>query len=481
MAGEIPSDQQNTPPYSQHQAPQTQATQIQQPDIKLDAPKPSETKPKANFPIPPIVAALLVVILILIGVYLFYPGGNSNSLLSQLSNNKTAAGVIMIASQKLVTSNQFNVSYEGNANLELSNLALKIPILLSYQKYYNNSRFYIDATGIPLLGNITSTFVNLANGTSYACSRQTTYSLPSNNGSSSQSKISCIPSQSGNSLADMVSEYSSKFNSNSISNNTTVKILGQRQYKNQDCVLVELSGSDNKNNTVANYNATMCLSNQYNVPLNLTLSATESSTSPPSNGNTSLLLSLNEVSIGNPVSQASVTALPGPIASANQNSLFNSNTTGNSNFNNNFASGNLTCTPLNVQFNCSVSPNPVSTGPVFYYKNGQSGEKNGTFITLWISQNTNNSWNNVNITYVPSGAALNANGIPEAVFNPNDSENVFNMYSQSNSMGTLVTSLQVSSASSGSFNGTLWATYTLDSNPNVFQYSKFAKIEGKTG
>ena len=468
---EMPSGTQGMQSPPQPQATPASTTQMPLPDTK-----PEDTKPKGNFQLTAAIA-LLVIIVVLVVVYLFYSGGNSNSLLSELSSNKTAAGVIAIASHKVSTANHFNVSYQGVANLGISDLVLKIPIMLSYQKYYNNSRFYLDASGIPLIGNVTSTYINLANGTAYSCSLETSYNISSSAGTSSHRAVSCTPSQSGNGITSLISSYSSQVNSNSLSSNATVQILGSRQYKGQGCVFVISKGSYSKTGNATSYNVSMCLSNQYNVPLNLTLTGSSSSAI----GNTIISLSLNETSIGVPLTQAEVTSLPGPIV-APQSTSINSSNTGNSNFGSGLSTGNLACAALSTNYTCSADiADPVSTSPVFSYRNGQSIEINGTFINFFISQNSGNTWNNTNITYVPAGTALNSKGIPEAPFNASDSVSVFSLASQSGGLGSLVMDLPVSSASSGSFNGTLWATYNLDNNPTVLQYTEIAHVNGKTG
>ena len=232
-----------------------------------------------------------------------------SQLLESLSSpsNQTTAGVMTIVSQKLESSGQFNVNYSGNANIlvkggQFGNLEFQIPLRLSYENYGGDSRLYLNATGIPFLGSISSYEISLANGTAYSCSTSSSGGQSANATSNATYGYSCSTSQSGG-----VGQYLLLLKSLQIhpEGSTNVKVLGNGQYEGQGCVLTRMSGKGIEANYTLSYNATACLSDQYYVPLTLTAVA---STTGSSSYNVSI--SLEENTIGLAVTQAEVTALP---------------------------------------------------------------------------------------------------------------------------------------------------------------------------
>ena len=288
------------------------------------------------------VVAGVVVVLVVIGIAAYfllgYGGGNSNALQAELasSSNRTVGGVVTIATQKLLSSSQFNVSYSGTIDLQLSGVALignldtQFPIRLTYQKYGNDSRIYFNATGIPIIGNLTEVEVYLANGTSYSCSKSSFALGLTGYGNSSARGITCQPSYSGTSLNSGINTFISDLNRNKTANSTTVTVLGPATHNGMGCVRVRMTGNLGKGNATGNYTIGMCLSDQYNIPLNLTLQADVSDLKSGYN----VTAVLNETAIGKPVTQAEITALPGnvttglvPVTTAYTNNNYTSNYT----------------------------------------------------------------------------------------------------------------------------------------------------------
>ncbi len=325
--------------------------------------KPSESaaeaadvpKSKKKFLIIPAVA--LIIILILIAALLLSHGGNGGAgeskgsagqaqLLATLSSpgNQTPAGVMAIASKKLASTVQFNISYSGMANIrvkggELGDLQFQIPLRINYEKYGNNSRFYINATGIPLIGNISAYYIGLANGTSYSCSALGGQFF-SNMSSNASGRITCQASHSIGS-----NQYPSLLQSVQGQQGVrgTVKVIRSAVYNGQECLLTSIHGNGSIANSTASYNITTCLSGQYYVPLNLTATASTANQS-----GYAVSLSLDELSIGIPVTQSEVTSLPGPVANLTEALVV---TTANATTIPNyvtpvpFVNGTTTCTP----------------------------------------------------------------------------------------------------------------------------------------
>ncbi|MCL4365026.1 MAG: hypothetical protein M1569_01780 [Candidatus Marsarchaeota archaeon] len=289
------------------------------------------------------VAAVVIVIAILAGAaYIFYsPSKSSQVVQSSVSSassasafqaelssqpNKTLAGVMGVEAVKVASLSNLNVTYAGHALISLKgagalgNVQFTIPFVVSYQKLGNNSRMYFNASGIPILGNMTGTEISLANGTSYSCTSISSFEIgaPSNTagvrcilrsktltGSQSPALQSSVNlTQLGSTVRALNTQQP---------NSTSVVIAGQRQYNGQGCVFVLMNGRINQSNMTGDFSANMCLSNLYYIPLNLTISANVTT------GTTigyDIAASLNETSIGTPTTLASISSLPGPIENA---------------------------------------------------------------------------------------------------------------------------------------------------------------------
>ncbi len=304
---------------------------------------------KRAFPLKAAAAAVAVVIILAAAYVLLgsqsLPGssGGSSALQAELSSpgNQTVAGVVGVTAGKLATLNELNVSYSGHALIgvkasSLGNIQFSVPFRLSFQKLGQNSRIYFNASGIPVLGNITTTEISLANGTSYSCTASSFLSGMSGAPSSQNAgKVTCqksatsasAPTSIGSQFNLNISQLSSSLNSSGLKamNGTKVKIAGQAQYLGQGCVLVLISGKVNQPNTTGDYNVSTCLSAQYYVPLNLTASA---SVSTASNGGYDVTVAVNETSIGGQVTLAGISALPGPVVNSTASQPQNLNSTG---------------------------------------------------------------------------------------------------------------------------------------------------------
>ncbi|MDE1768289.1 MAG: DUF4013 domain-containing protein, partial [Candidatus Micrarchaeota archaeon] len=150
----------------------------------------------------------------------------------------------------------------------------------------------------------------------------------------------------------------------------------------------------------------------------------------------------------------------------------------------------FTCTAVSTQFSCSSTGiSPVFSGQLgqssnygsssgydnpsaYEYVGSLPGTTMGTFISLWLYTNT--TWTDANITFVPSGAKLNASGVPIVPFNSSDSV-------QAASIGEVnrIANIPVSSSLNASVDGTLWARYMVAGKAG-WQYSELARITNQS-
>jgi hypothetical protein len=435
-------------------------------------------KPKSNSSV--IIAAVVVIIIIIIAAAAYFllaakSSSSTSKLVAELSSpaNKTPGGVINVVAGELILSNQVNVSYSGTAvvagpsSSSLGSIQLNTPIKLSFEKYGNNFRIYFNATGIPLIGSINDTYIQLQNGTLYLCSSNS--SIFTSQGSAPQG-INCQiqPPDSGFSLSSLGNLNNPAFTS--LENNLTVTVFGSSNYNGNSCALVGING---KLNQSISMNSTVCLSGEYKLPLLLNLSVTGDSGT--SMAGLSLVLKLHEVSIGKPVTIAGISALTGPVV--NSSSFYT--TIPYTTLPYSSSSGTLSCTPANSEFNCtSPSFGNVTTGSVYLYNNTIGAEQivNGTFITLTVSQDTGKNWTNATFVYVPAGTPLNSSGVPEVSFaGPSSSYQSLGITSDNLAVPGGFIAMQVSNQVSGTFTGSIWVSYYVSGNPKP-QYAKFADV-----
>ncbi len=460
-------------------------------------PQPSPSQPQAPMPksgggFPILIVVGIVIVILLVGLaYVVFAGGANNKVAAELAakNNQTVVGVAKIAAQQVIASQQFNVSYTGSLNAKvntssLGNLQFTVPLALTFEKLGNSTRVGFNATGIPIIGSIKGVEIALSNGTAYSCTATSFSLLGHSNTSANASAMHCTAQP----VAGVSTSYAQvQTAENSLSNNAignaTVKVLGNASYKGQGCELVLIYGSINSTassfnqQATGNYNVTTCLSDQYNIPLNLTMTASGMA----QGSGYSATLQMNEVSIGNPVTLSGLSSLPAPLS--NTTGFQGGFTTtiapqnGTTTIFSSQSNGNYTCTPVSPQFNCTETSDPITNGPVYSFQNNQEIVLNGTFVSMWVSQNTGQTWDNVNITYVPNGTAVNSSRIPKVPFNSSDSFNVQSMPSQASSISALVINLPVSPSPGATFSGSLWARYFTSKQPG-WQYTEIALLNG---
>ena len=299
---------------------------------------------------------------------------NASMLVRAISGpaSNSMQDLINVSASKAESSSQFNISYSGHVLISTGShasgsVSLTVPLSVQFQKYGNNSRLSLNVPDSPILGNTSDTYISLANGTSYSCARQlyVSYNGFSNNSVNASDSISCTESSQPRSTAQQAIQYLSLIDPvNGAAQSSS--IIGNRSYEGLACVLVSDSGNSTINASRISYIAHACLSDQYYVPLNLTI---ESHTLSNGSGIYNVSLSLEEVSIGIPVSEKAVTSMPWPIKQYNQSQPspttsvggappYNSSSYGSQGSGN---SSNETCTPPygNLNTKCiGLSINP---------------------------------------------------------------------------------------------------------------------------
>ena len=274
--------------------------------------------------------AIAVAIVIVVVAVLLLSSHSSTGLVSVLPPGKTVSlkqlGSLVL--QHLNSTSQLNVSYSAVALLTLegsaggsggSGVTMTVPFEVSLLKYRNSSRLSISAVGVPIVGNFSLVAIRNNSRSSYVCTKS---ALSSFLNSSAPATYTC--SRSNASVTSSLLNSSSSFGVSSAAsslNSITLKAVGLRSYKGEQCVLVSGEGNATVNGTAGaaahriGYNITSCLSNIYYVPLNFSMST---STTNTLFGSYSLKLSMNETSLGTSVTDAEVVSLPGPV----QNSTY---------------------------------------------------------------------------------------------------------------------------------------------------------------
>ncbi len=293
-----------------------------------------------GFAISPGFAAMIVVVAavaVVVAIFIYVPfsprtsapTNSSGGAKAQLPASMQAAlaygpvnmsVMIQLMINKLVNSSQFNVSYTGNfastpQNTSLANYSLNVPLHISYMRYNGASRLTITAGNTPIFGNFT--LMGIKNGSSaYTCTNllSSISGLYGGKNASSSSNFTCSKSSLQASSLTQLNSYTSGLNSSTA---LTVHLISQKSYNGNPCWLVYGNTSSTYNSTIGGNASTIkksstftaCFSTQYDIPLNIT--SKESVAYRGYSSNTAL--TLNETSIGNPVTQSEVTTLPGPL------------------------------------------------------------------------------------------------------------------------------------------------------------------------
>jgi hypothetical protein len=421
--------------------------------------QPQAVPQKGGLPIMPIVAVIVVVIIAL-GAYFVLGRGGSNQLMAQLSakNNQTPVGIVRIASAQLVSANQFNVSYTGQVSVKtsggsLGGLSVAIPFRLTFERYGNNAKVAINASGIPEFGSLNEVVVSLENGTSYQCGTSTEMSDEGYaNKVNASSGLECAETGQAQNVQQEMMDFLAQLNESAglINANSVVTVVGAEQYKGQGCVLVRVTASSNQSGySNGKYNIATCLSDQYNVPLNLTIQAAIETSTTSSAGSENITVGMNESSLGTMVSASSIAALPGPIVSLSSG-----------------GTGITSTGAAQTQGNsCIATAGYLCYTPVY--------DSATQTLSIGVGQDTGTTFSSAVVAFVPSGTASGSDGLP-ATLPSNGSVNTYAYNVSGGLVSGGVATVYLNTA--GATSGTLWLIYTTPSNTTAYYYAQIGTI-----
>ena len=203
-------------------------------------------------------------------------------------------------SNQVTSSPWFNVTYSGRLNTFTTralgantfNTSINASIYLTYMRLNGSSRLVLDLLNSTAAGNFSIVSIKVNGTTGYGCYKY---------GSSIRgANYTCMPSQPSSSAYQSLSSLD--FGSVS---DIHLDVAGERTYDGMPCTLVATNGSSAM--------FSMCISTEYNVPLNATLSVPQSQ-QEAFNTTSAQVMEMNAVSIGVPVTRSEVISLPGPIS-----------------------------------------------------------------------------------------------------------------------------------------------------------------------
>ena len=259
-----------------------------------------------------------------------------NPLYSIISSNKSMSVKAFTQTLDSKLTNQLNVSYSGSliANIKSHSTTQTstLPLRIDLMKYNSNSRADVNISDIPLIGNLTLAYI-LNSGEMYTCAKVSGFSGFGSNSSNVTPGYQCQPPVASSSLITLLAANSSLINSSI--HFTSIK---QSSYNGNGCVLTSgymlINQSSNSSttgplsiitgvllgylspNSRTNATFNMCLSNNYYVPLTVTITEVRNASYLlTGSGTETVTMQLNETSLVTSVSP-SITALPGPITNS---------------------------------------------------------------------------------------------------------------------------------------------------------------------
>lgn len=281
---------------------------------------------QGRIPLPIIIAAVLIIAVIAL---VFYVSGHQSGLASKLVAGKTysATEIGNVVMAYYNSTPQLQANYTGKVGIAATGssgggLQFTAPVEIEMMKYGKDSRASAEAQGVPIIGNLSFTSIS-ENGTTYYFCLKSSFSLAISN-TSGQQPYRCTKYNGGlgellnNSSKGLAAAQTHQFG---LLNST---IMGLEDYHGQQCVLVTSAGNIIINNSVGlgapgvgqqntSYSLSACLSNQYAIPLNISLRITEPGMA---GGGLSASLSLNETYISTNTTESAVLALPGPVVNS---------------------------------------------------------------------------------------------------------------------------------------------------------------------
>jgi len=267
-----------------------------------------------------ILLIITFVVIVAIGGYAwftfskYFHGGGTQSY-KILAENQTAtlSSVLQNMTQGFNTT-QFEVSYSGNAMVNLDGIQLVFPLTLGVAKYYNDSMAKVVIDNIPLVGNVST--IQIKNGSSYyTCesgvnSSKRGYQCSSSIESNSVFAISgfafngSTPQEVGSATIHFGTPNQSSYNGMPCTNTN-----GYFSYANAtELNSMNITSMIGQRVSSANVLFLSCVSAQYKIPLTMIVQLTAKT----GNTNTTASMELYEASYSTS-SSAAITALPGPL------------------------------------------------------------------------------------------------------------------------------------------------------------------------
>jgi hypothetical protein len=234
---------------------------------------------------------------------LIQSGGETTAHISSLAQNHTAAIRL------------FTVSYNGSLYVQPAGIVGSIakvdsPLYLTESKYGSETKLYINATQLPILGEGEIAYINLTNGT-FSCTNFNQSAISTKNfwkALLSNRSVSCVKS---NSLAGVNLGKIALFNL-SVFSDLGLQLQYQTEYQSTyrgvPCTYISGIITQNASNisSAGNGDFEMCESDTYYVPLSFEMYL--------GNNKAQVYVNQNETAIGNYSQQSYVQSLPGPVA-----------------------------------------------------------------------------------------------------------------------------------------------------------------------
>lgn len=264
----------------------------------------------------------IIVLIIIAGVAYYALSHQSHSQLLSVLSSKNVNGTQLakLIQEKVNASPTYSEAYSGMAFVNesgtaLGGVTLTVPFTFSFMKYYNDSRSTVSLSGIPLVGNLTAVIISEDNGaTTYTCDNTSLSLFGSGSGG-----FTCMKNQASASASGLGSLNVSQI-TKEISANLTINSVTTSSYDGMPCY--EAIGSVSISNYATaslsselgtNVNATFaaCFSEQYYLPLNMTVTIPKVSAAGGS-----VKVYLHETEIGGTVTESQITTLPGPVTNS---------------------------------------------------------------------------------------------------------------------------------------------------------------------
>ena len=245
---------------------------------------------------------------------------------SKLSSMKTI-GLLnftnMITNTNTTNASPISIVYRGQAVGSYSVLSINVPFNLNYSAANNDWRMKINATSIPLFGNLTTYAIDKS-GTMYSCSKTMVYY--GNNGISNASIQCQIANNTVSGLNFNNMKNLSKYNLN-------ISEVQEREYNSIPCLFIvaslknatspQTANNTVPNNFIANINMSACVYTQHMLPLNFSINVSAQNKTN-SNQKVVIDLKMNEISMTNKVTAQEISTLPGPIVNSTASNGFGS-------------------------------------------------------------------------------------------------------------------------------------------------------------